>query len=92
VWATRTGAQPRSIQWERVHNLPDFVTFNHQAHVQNGIQCQECHGPVETMTRMRQASDLSMGWCVNCHRHPGKAAPSHWKRSLGSLDCTACHQ
>lgn len=92
VWNSRTGDAPRSIQWERVHNLPDFVYFNHKAHVQNNIQCQECHGPVETMVTMRQASTLSMGWCVNCHRHPGQPAPSHWKRSLGSLDCTACHQ
>ncbi|MHC4971159.1 MAG: c-type cytochrome [Planctomycetota bacterium] len=81
-----------SIPWVRVHRLPDFVYFNHQVHVRNGLQCQECHGPVETMVEMRQASDLSMGWCVNCHRHADGPAPTHWKRSQATLDCAACHQ
>jgi hypothetical protein len=80
-----------NIQWIRVHRLPDYVHFNHQVHVHDGITCQECHGPVETMQRMRQASSLSMGWCVDCHRHEGRAAPTHWKRSGGELDCSACH-
>ncbi|MHC4821039.1 MAG: cytochrome c3 family protein, partial [Planctomycetota bacterium] len=62
------------------------------AHVRNGIECQECHGPVETMDRVRQSSDLTMGWCVNCHRHDGREAPTHWKRAKGALDCAACHQ
>lgn len=92
VWNSRGTEHPRLLQWVRVHNLPDFVTFNHKAHVQNNVQCQECHGHIEQMTQVRQASDLSMGWCVNCHRHPGRPAPSHWKRSLGPLDCSACHQ
>ncbi len=80
-----------NIEWVRVHRLADYVHFNHQVHVHNGIACQECHGPVETMQRMRQASSLSMGWCVDCHRHQGRAAPTHWKRSGGELDCSACH-
>lgn len=91
-WEARTGPSARSIPWVRVHNLPDFVFFNHQAHVQNNVQCQECHGPVQTMPVMRQSADLSMGWCLNCHRHEGRPAPSHWKRSKGTLDCAACHQ
>ncbi|MEK7865866.1 MAG: c-type cytochrome [Planctomycetota bacterium] len=92
IWETRNTSSPKSIEWVRVHNLADFVFFNHRSHVQNSIQCQECHGPVETMVRLRQASDLSMGWCVACHRKSGKDAPSHWKRSTGPLDCSACHQ
>lgn len=83
---------PGSIEWVRVHRLPDFVFFDHQAHVGNNIQCQECHGPVETMARLRQASGLTMGWCVNCHRRSGPGAPSHWKRAGATLDCSACHQ
>ncbi len=57
------------IEWVRIHNLPDHVYFNHAQHVTVGkLQCQSCHGPVETMKDMYQYSPLSMGWCVNCHR------------------------
>lgn len=57
------------IRWIQVHNLPDHVYYNHSQHVNvAGIECQTCHGPVEEMDRIRQVSDLSMGWCVNCHR------------------------
>jgi mono/diheme cytochrome c family protein len=57
------------IQWKRVHNLPDHVYFNHAQHVTVGkVACQKCHGEVEKMTTLKQASPLSMGWCVNCHR------------------------
>lgn len=80
-----------AVAWNRVHSLPRFSHFTHRAHVANGIACQECHGPVETMERLRQASSLSMGWCVNCHRLKPGEAPSHWKRSGGPLDCAACH-
>jgi hypothetical protein len=81
----------RAVEWVRVHQLPDFVHFPHRVHVANNIQCQECHGPVETMPRMRQAASLSMGWCVSCHREAPGNAPTHWKRSGGPLDCAACH-
>lgn len=58
-----------SIQWIRVHNLQDHVFFSHAQHVELGeIECQTCHGAIEEMDRVRQVSDLSMGWCVNCHR------------------------
>jgi mono/diheme cytochrome c family protein len=57
------------IQWKRVHNLPDHVYFNHAQHVTVGkVACQKCHGEVEKMATLKQASPLSMGWCVNCHR------------------------
>ncbi len=57
------------IEWVRIHNLPDHVYFNHSQHVAvAGLECQECHGPVETMEVMRQHSALSMGWCISCHR------------------------
>ena len=79
------------VAWNRVHSLPRYAHFSHRAHVANGVQCQECHGPVETMERLRQSSSLSMGWCVNCHRLKAGEAPSHWKRSGGPLDCAACH-
>ncbi len=60
----------KPVLWEKVHLLPDFVKFNHAAHVRAGKQCQTCHGPVEKMEEVYQYSDLSMGWCVNCHRRP----------------------
>lgn len=57
------------IQWIRVHNLPDHVFFSHSQHVSAGkIDCTVCHGQVKEMDRIKQVSDLSMGWCVNCHR------------------------
>jgi mono/diheme cytochrome c family protein len=61
--------QGKPVEWVRIHNLPDFVYFNHQQHVVvGGLQCQTCHGPVEEMEEVYQYSDLSMGWCINCHR------------------------
>ena len=57
------------VKWVRIHNLPDFVYFNHAQHVQVGqVDCQTCHGPVEEMEIMYQYSPLTMGWCINCHR------------------------
>jgi hypothetical protein len=84
------GQPPRSIPWVQVHNLPAFACFDHRAHVGAGVSCQHCHGPVETMERVRQESSLSMGWCVNCHReaaHKGIAG----KSVRPSIDCAACH-
>lgn len=57
------------VKWIRIHNLPDFAYFNHSQHVSvAGIECQECHGPVEEMEIMYQHAPLTMGWCINCHR------------------------
>ena len=62
-----TKAQP--IEWVRIHNLPDHVYFNHAQHVNAGqVACQQCHGEIQNMGEVKQFSDLSMGWCVNCHR------------------------
>lgn len=59
----------KPIEWVRVHNLPDHVWFSHAQHVNAGKrQCNECHGPVEEMDRIVQVEDLSMGWCIKCHR------------------------
>ncbi len=58
-----------AINWVKIYNLPDHVYFNHSQHVSvAGISCQECHGQVQEMDRVIQNSDLSMGWCINCHR------------------------
>ncbi|MDT7829464.1 cytochrome c3 family protein [Pricia sp. S334] len=61
--------ETQPVEWVRIHNLPDLVYFNHSQHVSvAGIQCQECHGPVEEMEIMYQYSPLTMGWCIECHR------------------------
>ncbi len=57
-----------AIHWNRVHKLPDFVYFSHQWHIKAGVACQTCHGPVQEMAVVRQYADLSMGWCLSCHR------------------------
>jgi cytochrome c7-like protein len=65
----RTG-QP--LAWTRVHDLADFVYFDHGIHVAKGVGCVSCHGAVDTMPLMRQAARLQMEWCLDCHRHPEK--------------------
>jgi mono/diheme cytochrome c family protein len=57
------------IKWVRIHNLPDLAYFNHAQHVKVGkVECQACHGPIETMKVVSQQASLQMGWCINCHR------------------------
>ena len=74
----------QAIEWIKVHDLPDFVFFSHQQHIQAGFECQECHGPVETMEVLYRQAPLTMGWCVNCHLdNLDKGA---------SVDCLTCHQ
>lgn len=60
------------VEWVRVHDLPDYVYFDHSAHVRRGIGCVSCHGRIDTMEVVYQAQPLSMGWCLECHRHPEK--------------------
>lgn len=69
--ATNTFSKPQKpVEWVRIHNLPDHVYFNHSQHVTAGkVECQTCHGPIETMEEVYQYAPLSMGWCINCHRN-----------------------
>ena len=63
-------SKAQSIPWEKIHNLPDFVYFNHSQHVKAGkVQCQTCHGEITNMNEVYQFAELSMSWCVNCHRN-----------------------
>ncbi|MGI4757194.1 MAG: cytochrome c3 family protein [Janthinobacterium lividum] len=66
-WATG-----ESIKWIRVHDLPDYVYFNHSIHVNKGIGCASCHGRVDEMPIMYMENSLQMEWCLNCHRNPSK--------------------
>jgi cytochrome c peroxidase len=60
----------RSIAWVRVHDLPDFVFFDHSIHVNKGVGCTTCHGQVDRMPLMSQTASLQMEWCLDCHRRP----------------------
>jgi hypothetical protein len=84
------GKSARGVNWVQVHNLPAFACFDHRAHVGAGVSCQHCHGPVETMERVRQVNTLSMGWCVNCHREVTERGVAG-KGVRPSTDCSACH-
>ncbi len=59
-----------SIRWNKVHRLADYVYFNHSIHINKGIGCSSCHGSVNQMPLMLQASPLNMEWCLECHRNP----------------------
>lgn len=59
-----------SIEWIRVHNLPDYAYFNHAAHINVGIGCESCHGRIDRMEVVFQKEPLSMSWCLDCHRNP----------------------
>ncbi len=63
-------ASDGSIRWIKVHDLPDFVYFDHSVHVTKGIGCVSCHGRIDRMNQVWQASSLQMEWCLECHRHP----------------------
>jgi len=65
--AARTGMP---LHWVRVHDLPDFVFFDHSIHVAKGVGCVECHGRVDRMARIERVASLEMQWCLSCHRDP----------------------
>lgn len=78
IWAQSQFLEPvraswrtdQSIRWIKVNDLPDFVYFNHSVHVHKGIGCVSCHGRVDKMNQLYQATSLQMEWCLDCHRHP----------------------
>lgn len=86
----------KPIAWQKVHLLPDHVKFSHFHHIKAGKDCTACHGPVENMEVVYQYKNLSMGWCVNCHRQ----APNDNKvlkdlkekgHSQAPINCSTCH-
>ena len=80
IWNTSPYLEPvrasfredKPLRWTRVHDLPDFVYFNHSIHVRKGMGCETCHGRVDRMPLMVQKSSLQMEWCLNCHRDPAQ--------------------
>ena len=86
----------KPIAWEKVHLLPDHVKFSHFHHIQAGKECKTCHGPVEEMEVLYQYKNLSMGWCVNCHRQSpdDKKLLKDLKKeghSQAPINCSTCH-
>ena len=65
-------ATQRRLRWNRVHDLPDFVYFDHSIHVNKGVGCSTCHGPVDDMPLMWRENTLYMKWCLDCHPLPGE--------------------
>ena len=63
-------ANGTAVKWRRVHDVPDYVYFNHQAHVNATVGCETCHGRVDQMVKVFQAEPLTMQWCLECHRNP----------------------
>ena len=78
IWATAPILEPvrtsfrddTPLRWIRVHDLPDFVYFNHSVHVKKGVGCETCHGRIDEMPLTLQQNTLQMDWCLNCHRNP----------------------
>ena len=73
-----------SIEWTKVHDLPDFVYFNHSVHVKKGMACESCHGRVDQMPLMWKVNSLNMEWCLSCHRDPAaKIRPRDMVYTMG---------
>ncbi len=76
-------ADQEPIPWIKVHDVPDFVHFTHKRHIKAGLECQECHGPVETMDQITRQQLLRMPWCVDCHTK---------EEVENGRDCLTCHK
>jgi hypothetical protein len=87
--------QDKPICWNKVHDLADFVYFDHSRHVGAGVMCQECHGPVESRDYMRREYGLKMSWCLECHKQklaPDDPAVEQGWSTRAPIHCTACHR
>ena len=104
-FAKGTPDQWKPIPWVRIHKLPEYVHFPHFRHVNAGVTCQTCHGPVPEMQRVYQYASLNMGWCVNCHVKgynladgllaagdtAGARAATNVEPKKARYDCAVCH-
>jgi hypothetical protein len=85
----------RPVRWEKVHDLADFVYFDHARHVHAGLVCQECHGPVEDMVYMRRVHGMKMSWCLACHkkdRNGGGPETGPVEPTRAPITCSTCHR
>jgi hypothetical protein len=67
-----SAATGEPVEWTKVHTLPDYAYFNHSAHINHGVGCVSCHGQVDQMEKVSQVAEMSMSWCLDCHRAPEK--------------------
>lgn len=94
----------KPIEWVRIHELPDHAHFPHHRHVNAGLACQTCHGPIQEMEEVYQYAPLNMGWCMDCHRGkttpapvkakllPGEKHTQNWvEGQIASTNCASCH-
>ncbi len=98
IWNTSPYLEPvrasfrddKPLNWVRVHDLPDFVYFNHSIHVTKGVGCETCHGRVDRMPLMVQKASLQMEWCLDCHRDPSRyVRPSDQITTMGYVPAKA---
>lgn len=90
----------QSILWQRIHRQPEHVYFSHSSHVNSGIDCTNCHGPVEKMDRVQQVKSFSMGDCLACHRDPQSHVVKLWGNRVAHVNeipvgpehCSGCHR
>ena len=93
---TESYYENKPIAWQKVHLLPDFVKFSHFHHIKAGKDCTVCHGSVENMEVISQQKDLSMGWCVNCHRQSPEERKvlkelKEERHQQAPVNCSTCH-
>ena len=82
----------KPIEWNRVHKVPEYAYFNHSSHVNVGIECVSCHGPVENMDKVMQVQSFSMAACLDCHRNAKAKLPYLKNVKNGPDYCWACHR
>ncbi len=84
--------QGKTIEWKRIHKVPDYAYFNHSVHVNEGIDCAECHGRVKDMDVIQQVSSLTMGSCLDCHWNAPNKLSQVVGIKKGPENCFACHR
>jgi hypothetical protein len=89
---TRFYTSGNPLPWRRIHDLPDYVAFDHRPHVNAGIACQTCHGEVQTMEVVSRQMSMRMSNCLGCHRDPGAALPKDSPIKKAAEHCSACHR
>jgi hypothetical protein len=85
----------KPLAWTKVNDVADFVYFDHSRHVLKEIECQECHGPVETFEHMKRQHGLKMSWCIDCHSQPEKKPDGKGGFIMGlkaPINCATCHR
>ena len=86
--------EKRPIPWIKVHDLADFAYFDHSRHLTEkaGLECADCHGPVETMDRVRRVESLKMSWCLDCHMEPPPEDAPPGQTTRAPIHCSTCHR